>query len=253
MLHQKDLSPIQYKRVCQRDGTPVTWDDIVKGYEYEPGHFVVLTKDDFETAALEKSRAVQVIDFVEAPEVDVRFFDVPYYVTPGKGGEHAYAVLRDALRDSNKLGVSRVMLREVQHLAALGVTGDHIVLTLMRFADELVDAADVTLPKVDKVRSKEVDLAKSLIDQLSSPWNPAQYKDDYRTNLMKVIEAKVKGAAPKLKSTDAPAPSNVVDLMAKLKASLAQHKGPGSASKAKATPKSKRPGKASRKRTSKAA
>jgi DNA end-binding protein Ku len=222
LLHAKDLSPVEYKRVCRKDGKAIAWEDIAKGYEYEPGQFVVITKDDFETAALEKSRTVQVLDFVRHDAIDDRFFDVPYYVLPGTGGEPAYGVLREALREEGKVGISRVMLREVQHLAALGVAGDLLVLTLMRFADEVVDLAEFKAPKARDVRPKELKLARSLIEQLSSDWDPEQYKDDYRENLMRVIRSKMKGTTPRLKSSDAEAPDNVVDLMARLRESLAQ-------------------------------
>lgn len=220
LLHAKDLSPIEYRKVCSRDGKPVSWDDLVKGYEYEPGQFVALTKDDLETAALEKSRVIHVLDFVKASEVDPRYFDVPYYVMPGKGAEVAYAVLRDALGGSGKLGISRVMLREVQHLAALGVAGDLLVLTLMRFADELVDSSDFHVPQSKSARPKEVQLAGTLIDSLTASWSPDRYEDVYVKNLMQVINSKMKGARPRLKSPDKKAPDNVIDLMERLKASL---------------------------------
>jgi DNA end-binding protein Ku len=220
LLHAKDLSPIEYRKVCSRDGKPVSWDDLVKGYEYEPGQFVALTKDDLETAALEKSRVIHVLDFVKASEVDPRYFDVPYYVMPGKGAEIAYAVLRDALGSSGKLGISRVMLREVQHLAALGVAGDLLVLTLMRFADELVDSSDFHVPQSKSARPKEVQLAGTLIDSLTASWSPDRYEDIYVKNLMQVINSKMKGARPRLKSPDRKAPDNVIDLMERLKASL---------------------------------
>ena len=222
LLHDKDLSPVEYRRVCQKDGKAIAWEDIVKGYEYEPGQFVVLTKDDFETAALEKSRTVHVLDFVKQSEIDDRFYDVPYYVLPSKGGEAAYAVLREALRAGDKVGVSRVMLREVQHLAALGVVGDLLVLTLMRFADELVDLTEFHAPAKRDVRPKELQMARMLVDNLTSTWDPEQYKDDYNENLRRVIQSKMKGRAPRLRSSDAPVPANVVDLMERLKASLAQ-------------------------------
>ena len=222
LLHEKDLSPVEYRRVCQKDGKAIAWEDIVKGYEFEPGRFVVLTKDDFETAALEKSRTVHVLDFVNQAEIDDRFYDVPYYVLPSKGGEPAYAVLREALRAEDKVGVSRVMLRQVQHLAALGVVGDMLVLTLMRFADELVDLGEFHVPTKRDVRPKELQLARTLVDNLTSKWDPEQYKDDYNENLMRVIKSKMKGTAPRLKSSDAQVPANVVDLMARLKESLAQ-------------------------------
>ena len=222
LLHGKDLSPVEYRRVCQKDGKAIAWEDIVKGYEYEPGQFVVLTKDDFETAALEKSRTVHVLDFVKQSEIDDRFYDVPYYVLPSKGGEAAYAVLREALRAGDKVGVSRVMLREVQHLAALGVVGDLLVLTLMRFADELVDLTEFHAPAKRDVRPKELQMARMLVDNLTSTWDPEQYKDDYNENLRRVIQGKMKGRAPRLRSSDAPVSANVVDLMERLKASLAQ-------------------------------
>ena len=222
LLHAKDLSPIEYRKVCSRDGKAVSWDDLVKGYEYKPGQFVTLTKDDLETAALEKSRAVHVLDFVKAAEVDPRYFDVPYYVMPGKNADAAYVVLRDALRQSGMLGISRVMLRDVQHLAALGVTGELLVLTLMRFADELVEASQFHVPQSKSARPRDVQLATSLIDSLTAPWAPERYEDTYVKNLMQVINSKLKGSKPRLKSQDKKAPDNVVDLMERLKASLAK-------------------------------
>jgi DNA end-binding protein Ku len=238
LLHAADKSPVEYQRVCRKDGKAVAWEDLVKGYEYEPGRFVVLTKEDFETAALEKSRAVHVLDFVAHDEIDDRFFDVPYYVFPTKGGEIAYAVLREALRDADKVGISRVMLREVQHLAALGVVGDLLVLTLMRFADELADPAAFKVPPARDVKSRELSLAKSLIESLTSKWDPTQYKDDYKENLLRVIKSKMKGTKARLKSSDAEVPDNVVDLMSRLQASLAQSaKGPAKHKRAPAKKK----------------
>ena len=248
LLHAKDLSPIEYRKVCSRDGKAVSWDDLVKGYEYKPGQFVTLTKDDLETAALEKSRAVHVLDFVKAIEVDPRYFDVPYYVMPGKGAEVAYVVLRDALRQSGMLGISRVMLRDVQHLAALGVTGDLLVLTLMRFADELVDASEFHVPQSKSVRPREVQLAGSLIDSLTAHWAPERYEDTYVRNLMQVISSKLKGAKPRLKSPDKKVPDNVVDLMERLKASLAKRSSGRAAKRATIAKSTRKSSHKSRKR-----
>jgi DNA end-binding protein Ku len=221
LLHAKDKSPVEYQRVCRRDGKPVAWEDLVKGYEYEPGHFVVLTKDDFETAALEKSRRIDILDFVEASEIDERFFDVPYYVTPGKGGERAYAVLREALRESGKVGVGRVILRQVQHLAAVTVVDEALVLNLMRFADELVDESTFSLPG-RKVDSRELGLAQQLIGGLTATWEPEKYKDDYRDNLMKVIKNRMSGRKAKLVEQEIEPSGKVLDLMERLRASLEQ-------------------------------
>lgn len=225
LLHAKDKSPVKYERVCQREGKPVAWQDLVKGYEYERGHFVVLTKDDFETAALEKSRTVDILDFVDGAEIDPRFFDVPYYVTPSKGAERSYAVLRGALRETGKVGIGRVFLREVQHLAAVSVVDQEIVLTLMRFADQLVEESTLSLPG-DKVDARERDLARKLIDGLSSEWEPEKYKDDYRENLMKVIKSKMSGRKVKLVEAEPIGDAKVLDLMTRLKESLEQTKGP---------------------------
>ena len=207
-------------------------EDIVKGYQYEPGQFVVLTKDDFESAALEKSRTVHVLDFVKQSEIDHRFYDVPYYVLPSKGGEAAYAVLREASHEGQGRRVAG-NASEVQHLAALGVVGDLLVLTLMRFADELVDLTEFHAPAKRDVRPKELQMARMLVDNLTSKWDPEQYKDDYNENLRRVIQSKMKGRAPRLRSSDAPVPANVVDLMERLKESLAQ-RAPARTSRRKA-------------------
>src|SRR5687767_2454665 len=139
LLHAKDESPVHYERVCQSEGKPVGWEDLVKGYEYEKGQFVILTKDDFKTAALEKTKTVDILDFVEPAAVDDRYYETPYYVLPGKGAERAYALLREAIRESGRIGIGKIILREAQHLAALEVIEDAIVLTMMRYADELAD------------------------------------------------------------------------------------------------------------------
>src|SRR5688572_9416384 len=129
MLHAKDKSPIHFERVCAREGKPVAWEDLVKGYEYEKGHFVVLGKEDFRAAALEKSRTVDIRAFVKPDEIDDRFFETSYYLTPGKGGERAYALLREAIRETELVGIATIVLRDAQHLAALEVIDDAMVLT----------------------------------------------------------------------------------------------------------------------------
>src|SRR5215210_6949692 len=146
MLHAKDKSPVKFERVCVRDGHPVAWEDLVKGYEYAKGQFVVLSKEDFQAAAVEKTRTVDIIDFVAAEEIDDRFFETPYYLVPAKGGERAYALLREAIRESSRVGIAKFILRETQHLAALEVIEDAMVLSVMRFADELADVKAFNFP-----------------------------------------------------------------------------------------------------------
>jgi len=222
MLHAKDKSPIQFTRVCAREGKPVAWEDLVKGFEYSKGHFVILTKEDFEAAAVEKTRTIDILDFVEAQEIDDRFFETPYYLAPSKGGERAYALLRQAMRDTGRIGIAKFILRDALHLAAIEVIGDAIVLTMMRFADELVDAGGLSLPADSAVRKQELEIAKMLVNNLNAPWDPSKYTDEYRDNLMRIIKGKMKGKTVELESREAPREGKVIDLMERLRASLAQ-------------------------------
>ena len=220
MLHARDKSPIRFERVCARDGKPVAWDELVKGYEYEKGHFVVLTKEDFRTAALEKSRTVDIRSFVKPAEIDDRFFESAYYLVPAKGGERAYALLREALKETGLVGIATIVLRDTQHLAALEVAGDAMVLTLMRYAEELVDVRDLHFPTLKDVRKPELQMARALVENLADTWDPSKYTDEYRENLMKIIKAKLKGKEPHLVEHVEPQHAEVVDLMERLRQSL---------------------------------
>ena len=234
LLHAKDKSPVRYERICQREGNAIAWDDLVKGYEYEKGKFVVLTKDDFQTATIEKTQAIDVVDFVKQEQIDDRFFDIPYYVVPARGGDRGYAVLREAIRESGCVGIGKIVLREAQHLAALTVVGDVLVLTLMRYADELVDAGQFKVPGTKGVRPKELELAKMLVANLAADWDPEKYSDDYRANLLRVIKAKLNGKTADTVASEAPEHSAVVDLMDRLRRSLeARHKSRSTRKKSK--------------------
>src|SRR5881398_725881 len=217
MLHAKDKSPVRFERVCIRDGTPVAWEDLVKGYEYEKGHFVVVTKEDFQAAALEKTRTVDILDFVKAEEIDDRFFETPYYLVPAKGGERAYTLLREAIRDSERIGIAKFILRDAQHLAAVEVIQDAIVLSVMRFADELADVTQFDFPAAKNVRKTELDMAKALVNSLAAEWDPSKYTDEYRENLMRLIQSKVKGKEVTLEPMAEPRQAEVVDLMERLR------------------------------------
>jgi len=241
LLHAKDEEPVRYERVCQKEGKPVAWDDLVKGYEYAKNQFVVLTKDDFKTAAIEKTKTIDILDFVDPGEIDERYFETPYYLQPGKGADRSYALLRDAIRDSGRIGIAKIILRDAQHLAAVEAIGDALVLTMMRFADELADLGDFSFPHKAEIRPAELKMARQLIDNLASGWDPAKYTDEYTENLMRVINAKVKGRAPKLVAADhGPKGAEVVDLMARLRASLEGRKASGSRKKTPAS-KGKKP------------
>ena len=220
MLHAEDKSPVKFERVCAREGKPVAWEELVKGYEYEKGRFVVLTKDDFKAAALEKSRTVDIRNFVKGEDIDDRFFETSYYLTPQKGGERAYALLREAIRETGMVGVATIVLREAQHLAALEVKGEAMVLTMMRYAEELVDVDEYKFPAASEIRKPELQMAKTLVEQFADKWDPTQYTDEYRANLMKIIKAKMKGKTVDLHEEVEPQSAEVVDLMARLRASL---------------------------------
>jgi len=240
MLHAKDKSPVKFERVCVRDGHTVAWEDLVKGYEYAKGHFVVLTKEDFQAAAVEKTRTVDIIDFVKAEEIDDRFFETPYYLVPAKGGERAYALLREAIRESGRIGIAKFILRDAQHLSAVEVIKDAIVLSVMRIADELVYVQQFDLPGDDGIRKPELDMAKALVNSLAADWDPAKYTDQYRENLLRIIKGKMKGKKVELEPTAEPRQAEVVDLMERLRRSLEQGAatgrkgGPKAAVKAKA-------------------
>jgi DNA end-binding protein Ku len=219
--HEEDLAPIKYERVSSTSGEPVPWGEIVKGYEYAKGKFVVLTDEDFTAAAPEATRSIEILDFVKAEEIDWRYFETPYYLVPGKGGEKAYALLREAIRTSDAVGVGKIVLRSTQHLAGIRVVGDALVLELMRFSSELVDAAAYDFPSASLVRPQELRMAEQLVENLAQPFEPEKYTDDYREALMRVIRAKMKGRkieAEEPVEVDDDTP--VIDLMARLKASL---------------------------------
>jgi DNA end-binding protein Ku len=223
LLHGEDLSPVKYERVCQEDGETVPWDEIVKGYEYEKGKFVVMTDEDFEAATLEQSKTIDILDFVNEEEIDPRFFETPYFLVAGKGGDKAYALLREAMRETGSIGVGKIIIRQKQHLASVKVVGDALVLELMRFAHELVNPEEFSFPAAKAVRPQELEMAQQLIGNLEAPFDPTKYTDEYRDNLLRIIKAKMKGKAPKLEGPlRGPEDAGVLDLMSRLRESLDQ-------------------------------
>jgi DNA end-binding protein Ku len=222
LLRESDLSPVNYKRVAEKDGREVPWDQIVKGYEYEKGKYVVLKDEDFQRVDLEATQTVDIQDFVDQEEIDPMFFYKPYYLEPQKGGDKAYALLRDALKDTNKVGIAKVVIRTRQYLAGVKPEDGALVLELMHFADELADSDKLHVPKKAEVGKREMNMARSLIDSMSSKWNPEKYKDDYRQALMEVIEEKVEAGGKEIeeKPRKAPKPTKVIDLVSVLQKSL---------------------------------
>ncbi|HEY7462350.1 MAG TPA: Ku protein [Gemmatimonadota bacterium] len=217
-LRKSDLSPINYERIAEKDGQEVPWEDVVKGYEVEKGKYVVLTEEDFKRADVEATRTIDIVDFVDADQVDMMYFDKPYYLEPGKGGEKPYALLRDALAATGRVGIAKVVIRTRQHLAAIAPKGRALVLNVMRFQDELVDPAGLDLPGEAGVDKRELEMAKKLIENLAEPFDPARYTDDYREELLRVIHEKAAGREPR-PAGKASSPQ-VIDIMSALKASL---------------------------------
>src|SRR5919106_829719 len=237
LLRESDLSPVSYKRVAEKDGKEVPWNQIVKGYEYEKGKYVILKDEDFQRVDLEATQTVDIKDFVEQEEIDPIFFYKPYYLESQKGGDKAYALLRDALEESKKVGIAKVVIKTRQYLAGVKPEDGALVLELMHFAEELADPSKLNVPKKVAVGKREINMATALIDSMSSKWKPEKYRDDYREALMEVIEEKVEAGGKEIeeKPKKAPKPTKVIDLVSVLQKSLEQ-----TGAKKKTTAKSRR-------------
>ena len=230
LLHEKDHSPIRYDRVCEREDKSVDWDDIVKGYEYTKGKFVVVTDDEFKAASIASSKTVEILDFVKAEEIDPRYYETPYYLLPDKGGEKSYALLREAMANTDTVAIGKITMRtDAVHLAGVRVVKDALVLEIMRFANELVEVDDFAFPSADAVRPQELKMAEQLVTNLLQPFDASRYTDDYHANLMKIIRAKMKGKEIEVPEAEEREETPVVDLMARLKESLEQGKRHGHA------------------------
>ncbi len=236
MLHAKDEGRIKYERVCSVDGKPVPWDEIVKGYEYEKGEYVVLTDEDFKKVNPEATQSVDILEFVELDKINPMFFDKPYYLEPTKQGRHAYALLREALARANKVAIARVVIRTKETIAAVKPDGHALVLELMHWADELVEQSDLDFPSEIKLPEPEMKMAKMLIDSMSvDEFEPEKFTNRYHDELLAMIEARAAGKelpSPK----KAPARAKVVNLMDVLQQSLEESKKQR-AGRAEAAPK----------------
>lgn len=223
LLRAGDLSPVNYKRVAEADGKEVPWDQIVKGYEYEKGRFVVLREEDFKRVDVEATQTVEIADFVAMAEINPMFFYKPYYMKPTKGGAKAYVLLRETLRAEGKVAISKVVIKTRQHLAAIKTNGDALLLELMHFEDELASPGELDFPKGPAISRSEISMARALIGQMSSRWDPHKYKDEYRTAMLKLIEEKAaKGGKLSAPRKEQKRPTNVVDLAEVLRRSLEQ-------------------------------
>lgn len=238
MLDRRDFSPVGYKRYNKKNGKDVDWDDIVKGYEYEDGEYVVLSDEDLKRANVEATGTIDIQAFVDAADVPLTYYEHPYYLAPSKGGAKVYALLRETLRKAGKIGIATVVIRTKQHLCALVCMGDKIVLNTLRFETEIRDSEDLKLPpatlKGAGISDKELKMALSLVEGMTEEWNPAQYHDTYKEDVMALIKKKIKAGQTKTLTAPeperkAPKSSNVVDLVALLQDSLGKRPGKASA------------------------
>lgn len=243
-LRRSDKSRIGYQKIAKADGEVVSQEDLVKGYEYEKGRYIVLTQKDFDEAAVKRNSRIELMDFVAGDEVDDRYFDKPYYLLPARGGEKAYTLLREALRESKRVGIAKFVLRNQPHLAAVEAIKDAIVLSTLRFREELVPVSEYEFPDAS-FKAPELTMAQQLVDALAGEWDPDKYTDEYRANLMKIIEAKQKRQKPDLERQEPEADAKVIDLMERLRRSLGKAAGPKAPVKRKSSSRADKPKRAS--------
>ena len=246
MLDKRDLAPVGYKRYNKSTGEDVPWAEIVKGYEYDDDKYVVLSDEDFRRANIEASKTVDIQAFVDLRDIPPIYFQTPYYLAPGKRGEKAYALLRDAMQKAGKAGIATVVIRTRQYLAAVMPQDDVLVMDTLRYADEIKGVEELGVPNgtlQQKVSAREIEMALRLIDDMSEKWQPEKFKDSYRDDLMARIQEKIRqGQTQEItqpgKAENEPAGAEVVDLMALLRRSV---------EKSQAKPRRKAARKASRK------
>ena len=237
MLDRRDLQPVGYKRFNKTTGDEVPYEQIVKGYEYDEGRFVTLEKEDFQRANVEATQSVDIVGFVERDQLPSFFFESPYYLAPGKHGEKGYALLRETLVRTGRVGIANVVIRTRAHLAALYPVENMLVLNTLRYANELRDPSDLKVPadlKAAKVTPREIEMAERLVEDMEMDWDPAQYHDTYRDDLLKMIEEKAHGKVkPEPKAKRAPREAEVIDFASLLEKSLGSRRKGAEASHAR--------------------
>jgi DNA end-binding protein Ku len=218
-LRKTDLSPIRYKKVAEADMKEVPADQIVKGFEYERGRYIVLSDDDFEKVRIESTHSIDITDFVGLEQVDPKFFYKPYFLEPQKGGEKAYALLHKALSGTGKIGIAKVAIANREYLAAVKPDGLFLILELMHFASEVLTPEELNRPKTE-LNDKELKMAQALIESMSVEWEPDKYRDEYRDAVMEMIEQKAQNKELAAPRETKPRATNVVDLVKVLQESL---------------------------------
>ena len=260
MLDKRNMARLRYKRVNEETGREVPWEETVRGYEFEPGKYVVLSDEDLERAAPEKTQTVDILDFVDGEDISPIYFDKPYYLAPDKKGAKSYALLREVLRRTGKVGIAKVVIRTKQSLAAVLVEDKAIVLNILRFDHELREPTELDLPSgKEGVSERELDMAERLVEGMVSKWEPEKYRDDYYKDLKKMINERVEAGQLEESPEAPPVPKpqtggKVVDLMALLKQSVeAGGRKPAKKAPAKKAPAKKTARKPARKAARKTA
>ena len=244
MLDRRTMKPVGFKRYNKETGEDVSWDDIVKGYEYEKERYVVLTEEDFKRANVEATQTVDILSFIEDGEISPIYFETPYYLAPDKRGHKGYALLRETLKQTGTIGIANVVIRTRQYVAALMPVGDVIVMNTLRYANELRGTDELEVPssnlKAVGVNPREIEMARKLVDGMTAKWNPDEYRDTYHEDLMALVEKRIQAGQtevitePSEEGEEEPAKGEVVDLMALLKRSVetkAKAGKPGAAAK----------------------
>lgn len=221
LLHKKDLSQVRYARICKQEEKEVPWKELVKGYEYSPGEYIVLTDDDFKKVNLGKSQTIEILHFIKEKEIDTMYYNKPYFLQPEKSSAKVYNLLLEALRKSKKVGLAKFVFHNREHLAVIKPYENFIILNQLRYASELDTFQELAIPLEEKSSSQELGIALKLIDQLTCTFNPDDYIDTYVDTLKEIIEKKNKGKKGPSKGPESkPKPSKVHDIMTLLKASL---------------------------------
>ncbi len=263
MLDSRDRKPIRFERVNADTGEEVPWKDIVKAYEYDKGSYVVLEEGDIRSAAPESHETVEVEAFVDASQIDPRYYEKPYLLLPGKKAEKGYVLLRETLRDTGKAGIARVVVRTREYLCAVMPQGHALVLMILRYPQELVDPEDYKLPTASpsdyRITAKETAMAGQLIESMAADWDPSQYHDEFRERLQQVLNKRIKTKGGTTQVEEEPvahedASTNVVDFMALLQKSLdANKRTPAKKTATRKAPAKKAAKKATKKTAGKAA
>jgi DNA end-binding protein Ku len=228
LLDRRDFSRVRYRRVNEKTGREVPWDEIVKGYEYEKGEYVALTDDDFVKANVKATQSIDILDFVDGADISPIYFDKPYYLVPLKNGRRAYALLREVMKRTGRVGIASVVIRSRQHLAALLVDGPMLILNLLRFSHELRDPSALAVPETGSAAesNQELKMAEQLVETMAGKWNPKKYRDEYHQDLLQMIDKKIKSGQTKAIEPAEPArrpkQGKVVDIMHLLRRSMEQ-------------------------------